>query len=80
MALITLLFSVGGLVLSYYIFIQEDISDNKDHAEVVQLLKDNNLNGVLHELVNQLKINKHNDSELERVKKEKINNKEGQKK
>lgn len=68
--IITLLFSVGGLVLSYYIFIQEDISDNKDHAEVVQLLKDNNLNGVLHELVDQLKINKHNDSELERVKRE----------
>ena len=69
---ISIVFALGSIALTYYVFVQEDISDNKDHAEVVQLLKANNINGSISELVDQLKIKNQNEKELVKLKKENV--------
>ena len=70
---LTLIVSVISIWATLYVYGLQDISDNKDHAEVVQLLKANNLNGSISELVNQLKIKNQNDIELIKMQKAKVN-------
>lgn len=67
---ISIIFALSSIALTYYVFIEEDISDNKNHTEIIQLLKANNLNGSISELIEQLKIKNKNESELIKMKKE----------
>jgi len=68
--LLTLVVSVISIWATLYVYGLQDISDNKDHSEVMKVLKENNLNGSISELVKQLKIQNQNTNELNKVKKE----------
>ncbi len=52
---VAVIFSITGIGLTYYIFQEEDKSDNKNHAKMKTLIESNNNNKILGELVLQLK-------------------------
>lgn len=52
---VAVIFSIAGIGLTYYVFQEEDKSDNKNHTELMKSIEANNNNKILSELVLQLK-------------------------
>lgn len=69
---LTLVVSIISIWATLYVYELQKISDNQDQAEVVQLLKANNLNGSISELVNQLKIQNQNTQDISLLRKENV--------
>lgn len=52
---VAVIFSIAGIILTYYVFQEEDKSDNKNHTELLKSIEANNNNKNLAELTLQIK-------------------------